>query len=62
MKKIFEVEMRYTSYTIVTVEAEDADEAETLAWKELSLDGGERSDYGDWALESIEEMKGEPTC
>lgn len=55
--KTYEVEVKYTSYTVITVEAENEDEAEKLAWRELELDGGERSNYGDWTLESIEEMK-----
>lgn len=59
MKKLFEVEMRYESYTTITVEADNAEEAEQLAWKELESDGSHRSDYGNWSLESVEEMKGE---
>ena len=55
--KTYEVEVKYTSYTVITVQAENADEAEKLAWRELELDGGERSNYGEWALESIEEMQ-----
>ena len=57
--KTFEVELRYTSYTTITIEANSAEEAEAIAWKELATDGSYRSDYGDWQLESIEEMKGE---
>lgn len=55
--KTYEVELRYVSYTTITIEAESPDEAEEIAWKELSTDGSYRSDYGDWALESIEEVK-----
>ena len=55
MKKLFEVEMRYESYTTITVEADNAEEAEKLAWEELESDGSYRSDYGNWSLESIEE-------
>ena len=55
--KTYEVEVKYTSYTTITVEAENEDEAEKLAWRELELDGGERSNYGVWTLESIEEME-----
>lgn len=57
MKKFFEVELRYTSYTTITVEAENAEKAEEEAWEELRTDGSYRSDYGNWELESIEEMK-----
>lgn len=59
MKKTYEVELKYESYTVITVEADNAEEAEALAWKELESDGSHRSDYGNWSLESIEEMKGE---
>ena len=55
--KTYEVELRYVSYTTITIEAENADEAEAIAWQELATDGSYRSDYGDWQLESIEETK-----
>lgn len=54
--KTYEVELKYTSYTTITIEAESADDAEAIAWTELATDGSYRSDYGDWALESIEEQ------
>ena len=54
--KTYEVELKYTSYTTITVEARDQDEAQKLAWQELATDGSYRSDYGDWELESIEEQ------
>lgn len=54
--KTYEVELRRTSYITVTVEAENQEAAEELAW--LELDKHEHEDgYADWALESIEEMK-----
>lgn len=56
MRKMYEVELRYTSYTVITIEADDAEQAEVLAWQELATDGSYRSDYGDWVLESIEEV------
>lgn len=56
--KTFEVEMKYTAYVIVTVEAEDKEEAERLAWHELDSNGS-TDRGGDWELESIEEVKGE---
>lgn len=55
--KTFEIELKYTSYTTITVEAENLEQAEQLAWDELATDGSYRSDYGDWTLESIEESK-----
>ena len=51
--KTFEVEVRYTSYTIITIEADSPEQAEELARQEME------SDYRDWELESIEELKGE---
>jgi len=54
--KTYEVELRYTSYTTITIEADSAEEAKELAWQELATDGSYRSDYGDWQLESIEEV------
>jgi hypothetical protein len=56
--KTFEVELRRTSYITVTVEAENQEAAEEIAW--LELDKHEHEDsYADWALESIEEKTGE---
>ena len=53
--KIFEVEVRRTSYITITVQAEDAYEATTRAWREIE----ESYDMGaaDWQLESIEEIE-----
>ncbi len=56
--KTFEVELCRTSYVTVTVEADNEDDAETLAWLELEKHEHEDS-YADWSLESIEEVKGE---
>ena len=55
--KMYEVELKYVSYTTITIEADSAEQAEELAWQELSTDGSYRSDYGNWELESIEEKK-----
>ena len=49
--KTYEIELRRTSYTVVTVEAENEEAAETLAWAEL-----EKHKDGDWAIESVEEL------
>lgn len=59
--KMYEVELRYESYTTITIEANTPEEAEAIAWQELATDGSYRSDYGNWALESIEDVthKGE---
>jgi hypothetical protein len=54
-KKSYEVELKYESYTIYTVEASSPEEAEKMAWKELEDDASRA--YGEWTLESIEEKK-----
>ncbi len=53
--KTFEVELRRTSYIIVTVEAENEDDAETKAWAEIESG---RTDINDaeWDVQSIEEI------
>ena len=53
--KTYQVELKYESYTTITIEAETPEEAEALAWHELETDGSYRSDYGNWELESINE-------
>ena len=35
--KTFEVELRRTSYITITVEAENEDDAEMLAWQQICL-------------------------
>ena len=53
--KTYEVEMRRTSYIVITVQAESEDHAEELAWTNLSsLALGT-----DWETESIELTQGE---
>jgi hypothetical protein len=53
--KTYNVELKRTSYTTVTVKAETQDAAEEIAW--LELEKHEHKDgYGDWDLESIEEL------
>jgi len=53
--KTYNVELKRTSYIMVTVEAENEDEADRLAWEEVERG---RSDINDalWELESIEEL------
>lgn len=53
--KTYEVELRRISYITVTVEAEDEDDAEALAWQEV--DTKPNSDDAVWDLNSIEEKK-----
>ena len=57
MKRTFEVELRRTSFVVISVEAETLDEAEELAWKELDKNGHLYDPaYANWEVESIEEM------
>jgi hypothetical protein len=53
--KTYQVELKRTSYIMVTVEAENEDEADRLAWEEIERG---RADIYDaqWELESIEEL------
>ena len=54
--KTYEVELRRTSFIVVTVEAETVEEAEALAFDEIK----DRPDsYASWDIESIEEIKNE---
>jgi len=53
--KTYEVELKRTSYIVVTVEANSFAEAEDLAWREVEhMDA--KSD-GAWEIESIEEKE-----
>ena len=52
--KTYEVELRRTSYVVITVQAESEDHAEELAWTELA---SAKEDYADWEVESIEKME-----
>lgn len=54
--KTYEVELRRTSYIIVTVEADDEKQAEDKAWAEMEL-GRPDSWDAHWDIESIEEVK-----
>lgn len=53
MKKSYEVELRRTSFIVVTVEAENEEQAEELAWQEY-LDDSKHD--ASWDIESIEEV------
>jgi len=53
--KTFEVELRRTSYIIVTVEAENEDDAETQAWAQIEADNVNIND-SHWDVESVEEI------
>ena len=51
--KTYEIELERTSYIIVTVEAENEDDAEVLAHKQAA---NEYDGYANWSTESIEEI------
>lgn len=52
--KIFEVELRRTSFIVLTVQAETAEEAEALAF-DIAV-GQEGKAYASWDVESIEDV------
>jgi hypothetical protein len=54
--KTYEVELRYESYMHYTVEAEDRDQAEELAFDRLRSEGVDSARYGSWDTDSIEEV------
>lgn len=53
--RTYEVELQRTSYVTVTVEAENEDEAEEVAWKRIEADGVNIND-SNWSVESVEEI------
>ena len=53
--KTYEVELRRTSFIVVTVEAETLEEAEALAFQEAAVKGDSAS--ANWDVESIEEKE-----
>ena len=61
MKKTYEVELRRTSFIVVTVEAENEADAEALAWQESMVFHANHD--ASWDIESIEEVtkQGEST-
>lgn len=50
--KTYQIELKRTSYINLTIEAENEDEAEALAWKQVDQDY--YRDDGAWDIESIE--------
>lgn len=52
--KTYQIELKRTSYVNLTIEAENIDEAEELAWQELASDGSYGTESADWDIESIE--------
>jgi len=50
--KIYQIELKRTSYINIEIEAESQDEAEALAWKGVEQDY--YRDDGHWDIESIE--------
>jgi hypothetical protein len=51
--KHFAVELKRTSYVNLTIEADNEEQAEALAWKRVQQDY--YRDDGNWDIESIEE-------
>jgi hypothetical protein len=53
--KTYEVELKRTSFVVLTVEAENEDDAEAKAWEEIQR-GEYRHDDAFWDTESIENV------
>ena len=54
--KTYRVELKYEATGVYDVEAETKQQAEDIAW--ARLEGGEdNARYGEWSVESIEEIK-----
>ena len=51
--KTYEVELKRTSYVVITVDANSKEEAEQLAWTEIQENPDYMSNYADWEVESI---------
>jgi hypothetical protein len=54
--KTYTVELKYTSYTQFEVDAENFEQAEELAWKQLERVADSIEPHGDWTCDSIEEQ------
>ncbi len=54
--KTFEVELRRTSYIVLTIEAEDADQAKDKAWEEIEH-GDYKYEDAAWDIEFVEEKQ-----
>ncbi len=54
--KTYQIEMKRTSYINLTIEAENEEAAEALAWKQIDADY--YRDDGAWEIETIE-LEGE---
>ena len=55
--KRYIVEVRYTAYAQIEIEAENPEKAESLVWDEITKAPDKYSGYGDWICDSIEEQK-----
>lgn len=56
--RTYEIELRRTSFVTLTIEAEDQDAAETLAWDQIQRDY--YRDDGDWEIGFVDEVNDEP--
>ncbi len=55
MKKTYEIELRRTSYIVLTIEAENENAAKALAWKEIEH-GNYRYEDAAWDIEFVDEV------
>ena len=55
MKK-YQVELKYEAFGLYDVEANSPEDAEYKAW-ELLHNGQDNTSYGEWSVNSVEEIK-----
>lgn len=55
--KSFNVELKYTSYVLYSVEANTKEEAEDKAWEMLNDDAAFKERIGNWEMNNVQEVK-----
>lgn len=55
--KSFNVELKYTSYVLYSVEANTKEEAEDKAWDMLNDDTAFKERIGNWEMNNVQEVK-----
>ena len=53
--KTYEIELRRTSFVTLTIEAEDQDAAEAMAWEQIQRNY--YRDDGDWEIDSVDQVQ-----
>jgi hypothetical protein len=55
-KKTYSIAIKYVAYSNYTIDADSPEEAEAQAWADVNSDPDHAISYGNWELESIEEV------